>query len=96
MIRVKIKPFFHLREILGGKELLLQLPPDSTVLEVIEELDRRSNHRFKQTILDETAGRIRPYFRIMLEGRDLNAADALSTRLSDGDTIALFPPVAGG
>jgi molybdopterin synthase sulfur carrier subunit len=96
MIRIKVKPFFYLKELLGAKELILELPAEATVLEVIEELTRRSNHALKEAIIDSNTGQIKPYYRILLEGRDLSCLGGLNTKLSDGDIISLFPPVAGG
>lgn len=96
MIKIKVKPFFHLKEILKDKELTIELPPGSTLLDVIEELTKRFGPPFKEAVLDKNTGKVRSYYRILLGGRDLNQLVDMKTKLCDGDTISLFPPVAGG
>jgi molybdopterin synthase sulfur carrier subunit len=36
------------------------------------------------------------YIKVLVNGRGLHVLQGLDTPLSDGDIIALFPPIAGG
>src|SRR3989337_351620 len=96
MIRIKVRPFFQLKEILKEKELTIELTPGSTVLDAIEELTKRLSPSFKDAVIDKNSGKVRAYYRVLLGGRDLHQLDDLNTKLCDGDTISFFPPVAGG
>ena len=39
---------------------------------------------------------IREYVNVLVNGRSINFLEGLKTELSDGDEVAIFPPVAGG
>lgn len=41
-------------------------------------------------------GDLRPFLNIMKNGRNVTHLEGLETELEDGDTMSLFPPVAGG
>ena len=96
MIRIKVRPFFQLKEILKEKELTIELPPESTVSDAIAELTKRFGPSFKEALIDKNTGKVRAYYRVLLRGRDLHQLGNLGTKLCDGDTISFFPPVAGG
>jgi molybdopterin converting factor subunit 1 len=80
-VRIKALLFAAYRDLLGTHELEFELPPGSTVAELIEQvLDRAGDGRLPTTIVvavnQEYAGP--------------------GTVLQDGDEVALIPPVAGG
>lgn len=37
-----------------------------------------------------------PKVRILVNGRDIDFLNGPETELKDGDTVVLFPPIAGG
>jgi molybdopterin synthase sulfur carrier subunit len=39
---------------------------------------------------------LRPFIKITINGRDIQLMDGLETAVSNNDTIAIFPPIAGG
>jgi molybdopterin synthase sulfur carrier subunit len=41
-------------------------------------------------------GRLRPHYRVMLAGRDVELIQGLDTPVGDEDVLAIFPPIAGG
>jgi molybdopterin synthase sulfur carrier subunit len=38
----------------------------------------------------------KPHVRIMVNGHDIELGDGLETAVNEQDTIAIFPPIAGG
>ncbi len=74
--------FAAYRDLAGGPELSMKLPPGATVADLVTSL-RERDPSF-QALPSEPAVAV---------NRSYAAADA---RLSDGDEVAFLPPVAGG
>jgi MoaE-MoaD fusion protein len=81
-VRVKVLFFGQLRDIAGGSEDRLELPPDATVETVFEHYASRFP-------------RIRELGSSVVVARNQQFADS-SSPVCDGDEIALLPPVSGG
>lgn len=82
-----VKLFANLRKLAGTKELSIT---GATLGAVLNELVER--HPALDGVILEN-GEIRPHVVITINGH--NASD-LSTRVTDEDVIAIFPPIAGG
>ena len=82
-MQVTVKTFAQTREVTGEDNIALHISENSTIETVISQLNNRSDKR-----------------ALTLEGRVLTACNQelcdLQTVLSDGDELALFPPVTGG
>jgi sulfur-carrier protein len=87
---VSVRLFANLREIVGQPQLSLEV---STIRELLTAL--RSEHPALQPLLCED-GEVRPYITILVNGENIRDVEALATILSDGDEVAIFPPVSGG
>ncbi|HLU26521.1 MAG TPA: MoaD/ThiS family protein [Longimicrobiales bacterium] len=81
-MRVKVLFFAHYRDLVGTDGLEVELPAGSTAAMLVDRL-RAGGGRFAR--LPEA-----PIVAINLEYAPLG------TPLSDGDEVALIPPVAGG
>jgi molybdopterin synthase sulfur carrier subunit len=47
-------------------------------------------------VLCDDDGEVRSYITILVNGKNIREMEALATILSDGDEVAIFPPVSGG
>jgi molybdopterin converting factor small subunit len=47
-------------------------------------------------VFDRKTGEVKGFLQFLVNGRGNSASDVLSTRLSDGDVLAIIPPVGGG
>jgi molybdopterin synthase sulfur carrier subunit len=93
---VTVRAFAAFREILGLKEIELDLPPDTTVSSMIDLLSRDYSHgKLKGEVFDKS-GNMRKFVKILVNGRDSYFLNGLLTQLHDGDIVAMFPPVGGG
>lgn len=53
-------------------------------------------HPELETAVFNDQNQLQPHVRIMVNGHDIELGDGLETAVTDQDTIAIFPPIAGG
>jgi molybdopterin synthase sulfur carrier subunit len=92
-MKITVRAFADYREIIG-KEMELVLPEGKTIGELLADLyDRHPNLRREMCT---TTGELKEFINIFINGRNIAFLDDMATALVDGDTVTLFPPVAGG
>jgi molybdopterin synthase sulfur carrier subunit len=94
-MKVKVKFFTSLREITGKKEDEIQSPRTIRVKELLNSLSKKYGREFTDYLYDKR-GKVRTYIQILVNGRGINVLQGFETKLKEGDTIAIFPPVGGG
>lgn len=96
MARIVVKAFATIREAIGETgRITLEVPGEITLEGLIEILSKKFGDRFVKEVLDED-GNPKKTVKIFVNGRDMDFLNGLSTKLKDGDEVALIPPVAGG
>lgn len=92
-MKITVRAFADYREIIG-KEMELLLPAEKTIGGLLADLgDRYPNLRRE---MFTPAGELKEFINIFINGRNIAFLKNMAKPLSDGDIIALFPPVAGG
>lgn len=81
-VQVKLLFFASLKDIVGSRQLDFEVPSGATVNDLLERLEARYPG-------------LRPYRSIVLTSLNEDYVDR-STVVSDGDEVAIFPPVSGG
>jgi len=94
-MKVTVKFFTTLREITGKREEEIKSLGDLTVDELLEELSKKHGLRFTDYVYDE-AGNVRSYLQFLVNGRSITTMQGFKTRLREGDSVAIIPPVGGG
>lgn len=90
MIRVKLVFLDEdLRKIINTKEVVFKIPESST----IEDLLETAALKYSKKILEMLS---REGMIIMLNGQNIEFLEGVKTKLSDGDRVAIVPPIDGG
>lgn len=94
-MRVEVRLFAILREMAKQKVVVEELPSGSSVSDVVLGLCERFGRGFRAQVLDER-GQLGESLTVLLNGHNIAFLAGASTKLKDGDVVAIFPPVAGG
>jgi len=81
-----------LRTLTGGESEVAVA--GDTVGEVLSALET-AHPGFRERILDEN-GKLRRFVNVFVSDDDIRFLDGLSTKVPDGETVAIIPAVAGG
>ncbi len=84
--------FTSLRALTGIRETQLEA---EVVQEVIDILSNQFGDKFRKMVL-EPDGSLKSYFHVLVNGRHVRLQQGLQTPLSEGDIVAIFPPIGGG
>ncbi len=96
MVRVKIQVFLSLRNVIGKREVDLEIQ-NAKVKSVLAELHNRYEDRIQPPVIDPKTKEVNPYYLLLVNGRDIrNLPDHIHGELKEGDVVQLFPPAAGG
>jgi len=90
--RVKIQLFAMFKEIVGRKEIVLDIHSETTLGVVLKILAEKYDKDFKETV-DEKTRQVDVNTLVMLNGRNIRDTDV---KLKDNDLIILTIPVGGG
>ncbi len=66
-----------------------------TVEELLAHLSKKYGKEFTSYLYDEK-GEVQKYIQILINGTGIIALQGFKTKLKEGDTVAIFPPVGGG
>src|ERR1041384_8351773 len=81
-MRVRLLFFATLKDIVGARQLDVELPSGSTIHDLL-------------TRLESEYPRFKGYRPVLLTAINEDYVDK-SARINDGDEVAIFPPVSGG
>jgi len=84
--------FTSLRALTGTREMELIA---TDVQEVLDLLGKRFGSKFSQMVL-ESDGSLKSYFHVLVNGRHIRLQQGVKTTLTEGDVVAIFPPIGGG
>ena len=99
-MKVTVKPYLYLRELLGWTELSLELPEGATAGDLFRLL--RREHGFPERIgagglsMALFAGEEPVNMTVLVNGKPIKFLRGTETVLEEGAVVTLFPPAAGG
>jgi len=97
VMKIKVKGYFTLKKVMGGKAVLEIEIEKATIKDVLKDLTENFGQDFKDAIFDPKTQEVSSHIRILVNGRHYHyLPNRLDTELKEGDEVALFPPIAGG
>ncbi len=89
-----VKFFANLRNITKVKEVEVETEQIENIELLLNKLVEMYGDQFRDTLFDD--GKIRKFFKILRNGRDIDFEQGLETKLGKDDVVAIFPPAGGG
>jgi len=90
-MEIEMRFFANFRDAVGQKTVTWECE-GATVGDLLHDLAAA----YPEMDLFEDDGNLRDFLTIMKGGKDIAHQEGLDTTLEDGDTVNVFPPVAGG
>jgi molybdopterin synthase sulfur carrier subunit len=94
-MKVTVKFFTTLREIVGKPQEQIELSETVTVDELLQQLGKRYGKDFTHYVYDEK-GVVKGHLHFLINGKSITTQQGLKTKLKENDILAILPPVGGG
>ena len=92
---MKVNFYATLRQIVGQKTIVIDLPSGITVTQMVEAI--MDQYPLMRSELVDENGDLHGHIHIFVNGRDAPYLDnKLDTIISSSDKVDIFPPVGGG
>jgi len=95
LIKVLVKFFASLAEIIGERDTSINLEAKSNIEDLFKKLARKYPQKFQSTIFDSN-GTIKTSYKILLNEQSIEIQNLSKISLKDKDIIAFLPPIGGG
>ncbi len=95
MIEIKIFFLSLLADITGIEESIMSFEDNSTIKDVLKELNLKFGKDFENTVMN-TPDLLSKYVLIGKNGKDIRSFEGLITTVQEGDEVFLLPAIAGG
>ena len=97
-MKVSVRFFTNLRELIGKKDETLEFPENEkvTLEKVLKMLSSEHGKQFVEYVYDSETGEAKKFLQFLINGKSSGCLDKFETLLKDGDVVAILPPVGGG
>ena len=92
-MKITFKYYAQVRQAAGIESEIVDLDKAADIAGAVADLSRKHGDAFRAVVQDD-AGGIRPVNIVLVNGTP--ADPAAGKKLSDGDVVSIFSPVAGG
>lgn len=94
-MRVIVKYFAAVREIVQKREETIDVPDATTVSNLLSHLAEKYGMKLREYVF-QPDGRPRATLQFLINGKNITSLQGQSTTLRQGDEFAFIPPVGGG
>jgi MoaD family protein len=97
-VKVKVRFFTSLREIVNKREETLTFPESAkvTVDLVLKTLSQKYGTPFNEYVYSGKTGQPKGFLQFLVNGTSTSTLSGLETELGHCDVLAILPPVGGG
>ena len=97
MTKVKIRFFGPVRSLVGKKEQVLEMPPGSTIRELLDKLKKTNKPDFERYVVIQ-GNTVNPVLLVSLNGESLDELNNIETKLPNESVldVMLVAPIVGG
>src|SRR5512136_3045747 len=97
-VRVSVRFFTSLRELVGKKDETLELPGSEkiTLDELLTNLSSKHGKGFAEYIYDEKTGEVKKFLQFLINVKSSSSINGFKTELKEGEVLTILPPVSGG
>ncbi|MHA1690266.1 MAG: ubiquitin-like small modifier protein 1 [Candidatus Heimdallarchaeaceae archaeon] len=89
---IQVITFANIKKIIGKKQFTMEA---GSVEDLLDKLFAEYGEELRDELFDDL-GKIKPIYRINVNGRNINLLDGFQTKLKDDDMLVLMPAIAGG
>ncbi|MFW9902929.1 MAG: ubiquitin-like small modifier protein 1 [Candidatus Thorarchaeota archaeon] len=94
IIKVTVRFFATFKQITNQRDIEFSIEEGATIQQLLNVVFNQFQ-TLRNKIFDEN-NELRPWIHILKNGRNIKFLNGIETKTTNGDIIALFPPVAGG
>ena len=90
---VQVRYFASFREAIGEKETEESA---ENIRDLLHSLAEKYEPLKDELFEDEDGEKLKNHVNLLVNGNQIRTLEGLDTELEDGDTVSIYPPVAGG
>jgi sulfur-carrier protein len=95
-MKVTIHTILALKEVVGNREIEMDLPQGATVKSLLARMVEKWGDQLSPHLFQPGSDLLFPYIRILVNGQAIQFLKGVETVLGEGDEVLLLPPAAGG
>lgn len=91
---VKVRHFTTLRELSGSAEEEIELEADASLARLIATVAGKHGKAAREYLYHDD--KVDPSIYLLVNGKSAEVLSGLDTKLEEGDSVAIVPPIGGG
>ena len=94
-MKIKVKTFANLRDVVGKSEIEYEVDEGSTLGDLLENMCQKYGKSFEHQIKDRSTGTIVP-FLLLINDKTFRSIADLNAPLTESDVVTIMLPFDGG
>ena len=96
-MKIKIHGYLTIKKAMGNRSSFELETEGSTIKNILKELCGKFGEDFEKLIIDQETNDVSGLIQVFVNGRHCNfLPNRMDSDVKDGDTLSIFPPIAGG